>query len=463
MSVERALRDAEPTVFWLDDPDRPPGRAPLEAEIEADLAVVGGGLTGIWTALLAREADPGRAVVLLEGDRLAFGASGRNGGFAAASLTHGVLNGEARFPHEIARLQQLGMENLAAIAETTTRHGIDADWEPTGEVHVATRAHELPELRELADALRRHSRDVVELDGEAIRAELASPLYLGGVWNRDGCALVNPARLTWGLAAAAERVGVRIHEATRVTSLAPAAGGIELTTPAGRVRARRCVLATAAFPPLLRPIRRLVVPVYDYVLVTEPLSAAQRDSIGWRRRQGFSDTANQFHYYRLTADDRILWGGYDAVYHYGSDMGAHRDQSERTHTTLARNFLDMFPQLEGIRFTHRFGGPIDTCTRFCVTFGTAFAGTVSYALGFTGLGVGASRFGAQVALDLVDGRDTELTRLELVRSRPRPFPPEPLRYLGITMTRRALARADRTGRRGPWLRALDALGLGFDS
>lgn len=463
MTLSDPLRDAEPAVFWLDDPGRPAPRPPLEGEVEADLVVVGAGLTGLWAALLAREEDPGQEVVLLEGEGIAHGASGRNGGFVAASLTHGIANGLARFPRELDRLEQLGMENLAAIAETVRRHELEADWEATGELAVATRPHELDGLAEHAAALRAYGRDVVELDGEEMRTEVASPTYLGGVWNRDGCALANPARLCFGLAAAAEAAGVRVHEGSPVLSVERDGAGVVVTTPQGRVRARRCVLATAAFPPLVSEIGRYVVPVYDYVLVTEPLTPAQREAIGWSRRQGLSDSGNRFHYYRLTADDRILWGGYEAVYHYGNDMGPHRDQSEAVHTALARNFLQTFPQLRGIRFTHRWGGPIDTCSRFCVTFGTTHGGAVAYAVGFTGLGVGASRFGARVALDLVDGRDTELTRLELVRTRPRPFPPEPLRWLGIELTRRALAREDATGRRGLWLRALDAAGMGFDS
>jgi len=462
-AADDALRDAAPAVFWLDDPARPEPRPPLSGDGEADLVVVGGGLTGLWTALLAREADPSRDVVLLEGDRIASGASGRNGGFAAASLTHGIGNGIARFPGEIERLEQLGRENLAAIAETVKRREIDAAWEETGELAVATRPHEVAGLAEHAAALRAYGRDVVELDREQVQAEVASPTYLAGVWDRDGCALANPARLCWGLAAAAEAAGVRVHEGSAATALERDGAGVAVRTAGGRIRAGRCVLATAAFPPLLPAIRRLVAPVYDYVLVTEPLTAVQRAAIGWRRRQGLADTGNRFHYYRLTADDRILWGGYEAVYHFGNDMGSHRDQSDDVHPVLARNFLATFPQLEGIRFTHRWGGAIDTCSRFCVTFGTSHDGAVAYAVGFTGLGVGASRFGARVALDLVDGSDTELTRLELVRNRPRPFPPEPLRWLGITLTRRALAREDATGRRGLWLRALDAAGMGFDS
>ena len=196
---------------------------------------------------------------------------------------------------------------------------------------------------------------------------------------------------------------------------APAAG------PA--VRARRAILATSAFPPLVRAIRRYVVPVYDYVLVTEPLSAEQRDSLGWARRQGLTDMGNQFHYYRLTSDDRILFGGYDAVYNFRNGMGPHLDERPASFELLATHFFETFPSSPGLRFTHRWGGAIDTCSRFSVMFGKALGGRAVFAVGYTGLGVAASRFGAQVALDLVEGRDTERTRLGMVRasrSRSRP-------------------------------------------
>jgi glycine/D-amino acid oxidase-like deaminating enzyme len=230
------------------------------------------------------------------------------------------------------------------------------------------------------------------------------------------------------------------------------------------VAARRALLATSAYPGLVAPIRRRVIPVYDYVLVTEPLSAEQLESVGWRGRQGLGDSANQFHYSRLTADDRILWGGYDAIYHYGGAVDERYSEREQSFATLAGHFFAAFPQLEGIRFSHRWGGAIDTCSRFFAFYGTAVSGKVAYAVGHTGLGVAASRFGARVALELLDGRETETTRLQAVRSKPIPFPPEPLRWVGVELTRNRLAAADRNnGRRGLWLRTLDRLGLGFDS
>ena len=218
----------------------------------------------------------------------------------------------------------------------------------------------------------------------------------------------------------------------------------------------------SAAPPFVRGGE--TVPVYDYVLVTEPLDGRMRDAVGWARRQGVSDIGNQFHYYRLTADWRILWGGYDAVYRYGGPVRPQLADHEPTFGKLSQHFFATFPQLEGLRFSHRWGGAIDTCSRFSVFFGTALGGRVAYALGYTGLGVGATRFGANVMLDLLDGRETERTALRMVRTKPLPFPPEPFAFAGVQLTRWSLASADRNaGRRNLWLRSLDRMGLGFDS
>ncbi len=457
--LTRLVMAAQPTPFWLDRPDAPAPREPLRGEVSCDLAVVGGGFGGLWAALLAKEANPGRSVVLIEGNRIGWAASGRNGGFCDASLTHGAANGLERFPAEFDTLQRLGAENLDAIEAATSRYGIDCEFERTGSISVATEQYQVEELR-AADG----ADGAKFLDAEAVRAEVNSPTYLAGSWDAAGTAMIHPARLAWGLAAACEGAGVRIAERTPATGLASDADGVTLRTRRGVLRARRAVLATNAFPSLVKRLRPYTVPVYDYVLVTEPLSPAQLASVGWRNRPGVSDSGNQFHYYRLTADNRILWGGYDAVYHFGRVMRASYDQRPATFARLAEHFFTTFPQLEGIGFSHRWGGAIDTCSRFCAFYGTAHRGRVAYALGYTGLGVGATRFGARVMLDLLSGERTELTELEMVRSKPVPFPPEPLAYLGVQATRWSLDRADqRSGRRNLWLRALDAAGLGYDS
>ena len=456
----RSLADATPTPFWLDNPAAPASAPMLTGDTDADLAVVGGGFTGLWTALLAKERDPGRDVVLLEARAVGHAASGRNGGFVDASLTHGLGNGAERFPDELATLERLGGQNLDAIEQTIRRHGIDCGWERSGSVDVATAGWMADALREDAELAIRHGQVVEWLDQERMRAEVDSPTYLGGLWQRDRTALVDPARLAWGLRRAAIDAGVRIHEDTRATSLS---GGV-LTTAHGRVRARRVALATSAFQPLLRRMRPYVLPVYDYVLMTEPLSAQQLASVGWHNRQGLSDSGNQFHYYRLTEDNRILWGGYDAIYHWRNGLRDELDQRPATFAKLAEHFAATFPQLEGIRFTHKWGGAIDTCSRFSAFWGSASDGRVAYSIGYTGLGVGASRFGAQVMLDLLAGERTERTELRMVKTKPLPFPPEPLRSGVVNLTRWSLARADRNGgKRNLWLRTLDRVGLGFDS
>ncbi len=461
----RALADAEPAVFWLDDPTAPPPRPALVEDVDCELAVVGGGYTGLWTALRARERGEAGDVVVLEADRVGGAASGRNGGFCAASLTHGASNGHARWPGEMAVLDRLGEANLDGIEQTVERYGIDCDFRRTGALDVATEPWQVDELAERAALpVTTGAPAPLLLDADAVRAELDSPTFLAGLEERHTTALVEPARLAWGLAEAAGSHGVRIHEHTPVTSMTAERDRVVLRTPHGTVRARRVVLATNAFPSLLRRLRLYTVPVYDHVLVTEPLTPAQLAAVGWRNRQGVSDSGNHFHYYRLTRDDRILWGGYDAVYHYGSRIDPRLDQRPETSARLARSFRRTFPQLEDVRFTHRWGGVIDTSTRFCAFYGLAHRGRVGYALGFTGLGVGATRFAADVVLDLLSGAATERTGLSMVRRRPVPFPPEPLRWTGIAMTQWSLARADRSGgRRNLWLRALDRAGLGFDS
>jgi glycine/D-amino acid oxidase-like deaminating enzyme len=460
----RAYADASWTPFWLDRANRPPARAALEREETADLAIVGGGFTGLWAALQAVEDTPGREIVLLEGERIAFGATGRNGGFCDASLTHGLENGKQRFPDEIDRIEQEGRENLEQIAATIARHGIDCSWETNGSMIAATAPHAIAWCRAAADNLSAAGYEATFLDRDAVRAEVHSPTYEAAVWKRSGSALVDPAQLAWGIADAAESLGVRIHEHSPVIGIEDEGDALVVRTAIGRVRARRVVLGTNAYPPLPRSIRRYILPVYDHVLMTEPLSIDQKVAIGWSNRQGLSDMANQFHYYRLTDDDRILWGGYDAIYHWNNGVDPRFERRDATYDALSRHFFETFPQLEGLRFSHAWAGAIDTCSRFSVFFGRELDGKLVYAAGYTGLGVGATRWGARVCLDLVDDLGTARTQLSLVRKKPLPFPPEPIRSAGVWLTRRALARADRRqGRRGPWLQMLDSVGLGFDS
>ncbi len=458
-----AFADAEPRPYWVDTIASREPHTPLEQAVPCDLCIVGGGYTGLWAALHAKEQEPGRRVVVLDGLRCGAGASSRNGGFLHYSLTHGIENGRARFSDEIRTIDRLAMDNYTEFSTDLVRYGIAAEFEPTGELDVAVSPDGLSAMQSRAEILAEYGHEAELLDREQVQAEIHSPLYLGGLWQKSGAAIVNPAKLADGLREAALAAGVEIFEHSRVRKLQRTRHGIEAITDAGVVHAAKVLLATSAYDPLVPAMRHFVAPVYDYVLMTEPLTRSQLDSIGWKRRQGLADSGYRFHYYRLSADNRILWGGYDAIYRYGGPVGPHLDEDEATFARLSQNFFTNFPQLEGLRFTHRWGGAIDTCSRFSVFFGRAHGGRVVYALGYTGLGVGASRFGARTALDLLDGRATAATSLRLVRRRPVPFPPEPLRSVVIQLTRNRIAAADRSGRRGLWLRALDRAGLGFDS
>ncbi|GAA3444900.1 NAD(P)/FAD-dependent oxidoreductase [Planomonospora venezuelensis] len=464
MDPLKALTDAERKPYWLDSPANPEPQPRLFGNTTADLAVVGGGFSGLWTALMAKERDPSLDVVLLEGRRIGWAASGRNGGFAMATLTHGIANGLERWPEEIMTLEHMGLRNLDEIGETVARYGIDCGYERTGELHVATAPWQLEEMHESAQVARELGVRFDVMDRDQVRAEVNSPTYAGGMWERDGCAMLDPARLAWGLRRACLEAGVRIHERTPVRSVKDDLAGLDLITPYGTVKAARVALGTGVFQPLLRRLKHFLVPVYDYALMTEPLSAGQLASVGWHNRQGVGDSANQFHYYRLTADNRILWGGYDAVYYNGGKIRPEYEQRDETFVKLAGHFFETFPQLSGLRFTHRWGGIIDTCSRFSAFYGQSHGGRLAYAVGYTGMGVGATRFGANVMLDLLSGERTERTELRMVKEKPIPFPPEPVRSAGIQMTRWSIARADlNQGRRNLWLRTLDRMGLGFDS
>ena len=459
---------ASAVSYWLAAGE--PARAPaLAGNATADVAIIGAGFTGLWTALRLLETDPALRVTIVEMEHVGFGATGRNGGFCQASLTHGLENGLRHYPDEVDLLHREGMANRRAIVDFVRASGIACDLEETGELSLADHPRQIDEFREHVELATAHGERAVFLDGEAARAEVHSPRWTAGAWHPDSCVMLDPAKLARGLARVARDRGAVLYEGTRVAALERVAGGVRLRTAAadgapGEIRARHAVIATSAYSGWLGRLRPLFVPVYDYVLVSEPLTPAQRDAIGWRNRQGLADANNRFHYFRLTADDRVLWGGFDAVYHPHNGVDPAYDRRPATFERLAANWRRTFPQLAGLRWPFRWGGAIDTTSRFTMTLGRTMGGRVVYALGYTGLGVGASRWAAGIARDFILRPDSDLLRLRFVRSRPVPFPPEPLRSLCVETVRNELARADANeGRRGLVLRALDGLGIGFDS
>ncbi len=458
--IDRSLADTKLGCYWTDSIAETAARYPtLPGSRIADDVVVGGGYAGLWTAIKLKTAHPDRRVILLEAKRVGWAASGRNGGFCEASITHGEPNAQSRWPDEVETLRRLGYENLDAIEQFIAQHGLDVDFERTGQLSVANEPHQIEWVGESPDP------HVETLDAAQVQQRIASPTFLAGEFSPRENANLHPAKLAAELARHASELGVEIYEETRVLRL----GGqsdepLQFETTRGTVTAERAALCTNVFPSLLKRYAFHTVPVYDYVLMTEPLSAEQLASIAWEGREGLADMANQFHYSRLTSDNRILWGGYDAVYFAGGRIRQEYEDRMETHRKLASHFFTTFPQLEGVKFSHRWAGVIDTSTRFCAFYGQAYDGRVQYVAGFTGLGVGATHFAADVMVDRLEGRSTERTQLAMVREVPLPFPPEPLASIGINLTRWSLNRADHDGgKRNVLLKTLDALGLGFDS
>lgn len=458
--IDASLADTRLGCFWIEDAaDLAADYPALDGDRRVDDAVVGGGFAGLWTAIKLKNEHPERRVLLIEAVRIGWAASGRNGGFCEASITHGEPNGEARWPDEIGTLKRLGYENLDAMERYIAEHGLDVDFERTGALSVANEQHQLEWLGE------GDGEDSIRLDREQTQARIKSPTFLGGEFAPRENANLHPAKLTAELARHAAELGVEIIEHTPVRDLRGSADGpITLVTDAGTVTAERVALCTNVFPSLLKRYRLHTVPVYDYVLMTEPLTDEQLASIGWEGREGLSDLANQFHYSRLTKDNRILWGGYDAVYHAGGKIKPEYEDRMETHRKLASHFFTTFPQLTGVKFSHRWAGVIDSSTRFCAFFGQAHGGRVQHVAGFTGLGVGATHFAADVIVDRLEGRITERTELEMVKQMPLPFPPEPAASIGVNLFRWSFDRADHNGgRRNLFLKAMDAIGFGFDS
>jgi len=437
----------------------------LESVVEADVAIVGAGLTGLWTALFLKELDPGAGVVVLEREVAAYGASGRNAGMLSETVDHGHGLAIQHFGEaEARRLARLGEHNVEEMVAWLDARGIDCDYEPTGRLHAALTDAQVEDGRRAVATARRLELDGYEwLDRLRFRERLDSPLYLGGVRVRGG-GLLDPVKLVDGLQLEAERQGVRVYQQSGVEEMRAAGGGVLLETRGGGVRARRAVLATSAYTHRLLPgVLHRFIPLYDYILVSEPLSGDQRAAIGWRGREGVTDGRNFFNYYRLTPDDRILWGTSEAAYFRGNRVGPECDHSPVHYAALRASFQRHFPALAPLEFPYAWGGPICSTTRLTPFFGTALGGRVHYGLGYTGHGLGTTRIAGRILAHLALDRPTELLDLKLVRRPPIPFPPEPLRSWAVAGVTRALRRVDAGERPGILLRLLERMGIGFSS
>ena len=458
------MEPIEQACFWLAQ-RAPRSHTPLAGARAADVAVVGAGLTGLWTALFLKELDPALEVAVVDQGLAAHGASGRNAGMLSETVDHGHGLAIEHFGEaEARRLARLGETNVAEMTAFLADRGIGCDYEPTGRLMVALTPGHVEEARRTVATAERLGLDSFHLlDRDAVRSEVHSPLYQDGV-RVTGGGILDPVKLVDGLRGEAERLGVRVFERSRVAAVEPAGAAARVRGVGGEVVARRVVLATSAYTHHLLPgLTRRFIPLYDYVLVSDPLTPAQKEIIGWRRRQGITDGRAFFNYYRLTADDRILWGTSEATYYRGNRVDPSCDHSPAHYTALRKSFRRHFPALEGLEFPYAWGGPICSTTRMTPFFGRALGGRVCYGLGYTGHGLGTTRLAGRILAHMTLDRPSELLELSLVRKQPFPYPPEPLRWWSVGAVTRALRKVDEGKPPSLMLRVLERMGIGFSS
>ena len=445
-------------IHWLETVPRTP-RPPLEGPREVDVAVIGGGFTGLWTAYHLLEAEPSARVAVIEREEVGFGASGRNGGFAMPLLDMSLAHLRRRQGVERARAaHEAVVDSVEQMGEVVETHAIDCEWHHGGLMVVATSAGQLDRIEaDLAAAEEMGIDGITPLTARQAQEEVASPTYLGG-FLEDACAVVNPARLARGLADVVEHRGAEVYESTGLTSLEELDGRLRIATPRGELVADQVVLATNAWASSTPWFRAKVVPLHTYIVLTEPIDDDLWDEIGWQRRQGVEDKRNFVHYYRRTADGRILWGGSDGViYHPTRRIRPSEDRNEAVFARLRATFRRTFPQLAGVRFTHQWGGPVGMTTDFLPAVGTLLDGRLHYALGYNGHGVAPSHTAGRILRDKLLGRDSELTGLCFVDHHEGSFPPDPLRWVGAELTRRSLRRQDDRLDRGEATGEMDPL------
>ncbi len=465
-----ALKDAELRPLWFDPEIMSEPQPPVSSDQKCDLLIVGGGFTGLWAALQAKERRPDADIILIEKTHIGYGASGRNGGFLTTSVVHGHANAEERFPSESDKLEELGVENIKGLLEALERYNIDAQYEKTGETSLALDEDSVKRMYQEYLEEKDQGDDVVWYDKDAVREQINSSKFFAGLWRRNGQdGVVHPGRLCWGLKdALVNQLGVRIYEDTEMLEIKPQGkDAMKVTCAGGVITSDKVLLATNAFNSSVTRVRNSVIPIWDYQIATEPLTDEQLDKIKWglpESRHALDDHINMFHYFRLTKDNRITWGGGGGVtYYFNRNIDMDLMNTPVRHEKLATEFFEMFPQLEGeVKFSHKWGGIIASSTRFCVVPGVMHNGRLAWAVGYTGNGVAPARFGARIGIELLGYQPSDVIKMKFVTKRALPWAPEPFLWFGVRFTQRALLKADRNGgKRGLWLKLLDMLGLGF--
>ncbi|MDH3387931.1 MAG: FAD-binding oxidoreductase [Gammaproteobacteria bacterium] len=456
----QALADTRFTTYWLDSLEAVDDEPYLDHDLACDLLIVGGGFCGLWAAIQAKEQSPNRDVVLIEANSVANGASGRPAAIMSTSVMHGIDNTERIFPDEVAELERLGRENMDGFKQAIEDYQIDCDIEWGGEMKVAVGAAGLPTVEKDYQLYLKYGHDAIRLDKAGVQAEIKSPIFHGGAWSRQRGGTVHPGKLVRGMKRAALALGVKVFENTPLQSNRKKASRILVETPRATIMARKVLLATNAWAAGHRHISRRVAAIRDRIVVTEPLSDEQMLKIGWQHRQGIYDTRTQLNYMRLTADNRILFGG-RLGYFFGNNTDPAHDRTPQPYIRLVQSFYRTFPQLaDEIRFSHAWSGPIALTTRMAVHYQKYHDGDMVYAGGYSGFGVTATRFGARVGLAILDQRDIPETHMQFAQTLPNYIPPEPFRWIGAQLTMYALDTLDEKGGwRKHWVSMVQKMGF----
>jgi glycine/D-amino acid oxidase-like deaminating enzyme len=429
--------------LWWDGLPGPIGlRAPLDGDAEVDVAVVGGGLTGLWTAYYLSHADPSLRIAVLERDVVGFGASGRNGGWCSALFSVSEETLDRRCGPGSGRAQYLAMqETVREVGRVVDAEGIDCGYHRGGTVVLARTPAQLQRTHEEIAAARSRGigeDDLAFLPPAEARRHVGVTGVLGGTFTPH-CAAVDPARLVRGLAAVVESRGVRLLEQTEVTGIAPG----KVTTARGTVRADTVVRATEGYTRTLAGHARELVPVYSLMIATEPLPPSFWAEHGLADRETFADHRHLVIYGQRTENDRLAFGGRGAPYHFGSTIRPEFDRDEAVHEALRHTLVDLFPALAGTPVTHRWGGPLGIARDWFSSVGIDRATRMAWAGGYVGDGLSTTNLAGRTLCDLIVGADTERTSLPWVNHRSRRWEPEPLRYLGINAGLRLAGTADR--------------------
>lgn len=434
------MNDHRDKSFWLATYGEYFPNPSLIGNLKVDIAIVGGGFTGLSAAYNLRKDDPGLSVVVLEAEVVGFGASGRNGGFSMTLFGLEPAVTKAIFGHQRTVEAHRYMERAVDYVDQLIReHELQSDYWFPGFLRAATTPGYVKRIQHDLEILTSMGiTGITWIEADQIKNEVNSPRFLGGWWEpRSG--LLNPAKQVRELKRLAMQFGASVYENTPVSEIQRGVD-FSLTTPAGKVSAKKIIFATNAYSHLFPQLKRKQVPVFTHMVVTEPLSQAQLEAIGWKNRQGLEDARNLVHYFRLTSDNRITMGGSDVSLAYGGDMD--KDLNAHTFINLEQDIIWLFPHLKGIQITHRWGGPVSVPLDMAPAIGYFGDERAIYSLGCVGHGVSMTHLNGRTLADLAMERKTDLTEVWFVNRHMIPWPPEPLRMAASQVIRGYLRLED---------------------